>query len=114
MTSDLDAVVPPAGEPPAWLLGRWRLLRADPELDFAPSVRMEFLVGGRLRYTLDVGGHDQVVPLVYRVVGNTLRTDNPAAPHATSTRFSRGEGDVLVFDFSGPQALFVREVPATL
>jgi hypothetical protein len=95
--------------PPRWLLGRWRLLRADAELDFAPSVRMEFLAGGRLRYTIDVGGHDQMIALLYSVVGDTLRTDNPAAPHATSTRFSHGEGDVLVFDFSGPRALFVRE-----
>jgi hypothetical protein len=99
------------GGPPAWLLGRWRLMRADPELDFAPSVRMEFLSGGRLLYTIDAGGRDQVIPLIYRVQGDTLRTDNPAAPHATSTRFHRGEGGVLVFDFSGAHAWFVRETP---
>ena len=65
--------------------------------------------GGRLRYHIDVGGRDQVIALVYRVDGDMLRTDNPAAPHATSTRFTLGAGDVLVFDFSGPRAWFVRE-----
>lgn len=94
---------------PAWLLGRWRLLRADAALDFAPGVRMEFRAGGRLDYTIDVGGREQVVALVYRVDGDTLRTDNPANPHAVSTHFSQGEGGVLVFDFSGARAWFVRE-----
>jgi hypothetical protein len=94
---------------PAWLLGRWRLLRAEAALDFAPGVRMEFLPGGRLRYTIDAGGRPQVIALVYRVDGDMLRTDNPSNPHAVATRFSRGEGGVLVFDFSGARAWFVRE-----
>ena len=94
---------------PAWLFGMWRLLRAEAALDFAPGVRMEFLQGGRLRYHIDVGGRDQVIPLVYRVDGDMMRTDNPAAPHAVSTRFALGAGDVLVFDFSGARAWFVRE-----
>ena len=94
---------------PVWLIGRWRLLRAEAALDFAPGVRMEFLPGGRLNYTIDVGGRAQVIALVYQVEGDMLRTDNPANPHAASTRFSRGEGGVLVFDFSGARAWFVRE-----
>ena len=35
---------------PRWLLGRWRLLRAEASLDFAPGVRMDFRPGGRLLY----------------------------------------------------------------
>ena len=94
---------------PDWLLGSWRLLRADPTLEFAPGVRMEFQAGGRLRYTIPVAGRETVVPLIYRVEGDVLRTDNPAAPHATATRFWQGEGGVLVFDFAGPLAVFVHE-----
>jgi hypothetical protein len=94
---------------PPWLLGSWRLLRADPALEFAPGVRMEFLAGGRLRYTIPLAGREAVVPLIYRVEGDVLRTDNPAAPHATATPFALGAGDVLVFDFSGALAWFVRE-----
>ena len=92
-----------------WLLGTWRLMRADSALDFAPGVRMEFLPAGVLRYHVDVGGKDQVIELVYRVEGDTLHTDNPAAPHSTSVRIVHGHGDVLLLDFAGPQAMLVRE-----
>ena len=93
-----------------WLLGIWRLMRADTSLDFAPGVRMEFLADGALRYHVDVGGHDQVVDLVYRVDGDVLHTDNPAAPHSMSVRLEHGVGDVLLLDFGGAQAMLVREV----
>ena len=67
------------------------------------------IAGDTLRYTITVEGQAHEVALVYCVEGDVLRTDNPAAPHATATRFWQGEGDVLVFDFAGPIALFVRE-----
>ena len=94
---------------PPWLLGRWRLMRSDPALEFGPGVRMEFQRGGHLRYTLSVDGHELVVRLIYRTTGDLLETDNPAAPHAMSTRFSLGAGDMLILDFAGAQAIFVRE-----
>jgi hypothetical protein len=93
----------------ARLLGRWRLLRADPVLDFAPDVRMEFRAGGRLTYEFATGRCRQTIALVYRVDGDELRTDNPAAAHARSTHFCFGPGDVLVLDFAGARAWFVRE-----
>jgi len=92
------------------LLGRWRLLRADTPLDFAPEVRMEFLRGGRLLYEFAAGNRRQVVKLLYRVEGEILRTDNPATSHELSTRFHFGAGEVLVFDFAGARAWFVREL----
>lgn len=94
---------------PAWLLGSWRLMRSDPSLDFGPGVRMEFQRGGHLRYSLSVNGRVLVVPLVYRTTGDLLETDNPSAPHAMSTRFTLGAGDMLILDFAGAQAIFVRE-----
>ena len=91
-----------------WLLGTWRLMRADPELDFAPGVRMEY-------YHIDVGGRDQVVELFYRVDGDVLYTDNPSSPHSMIVRIQHGVGDILLLDFAGPRALLVREgvQPAT-
>jgi hypothetical protein len=94
---------------PPWLLGCWRLMQSDPTLEFGPGVRMEFQLGGHLRYILSVDGRELVVPLLYRTTGDLLETDNPAAPHAMSTRFSRGAGDMLVLDFAGARAIFVRE-----
>ncbi len=92
------------------LLGRWRLVRADDSLDFAPNAAMEFQVGGRLRYEFAAGGIQQSVMLVYRVDGDLLHTDNPAAPHARETRFRFGAGDVLILDFAGAVAWFIREL----
>lgn len=92
-----------------WLLGTWRLMRADPELDFAPGVRMEFRTAGQLHYHIDVGGRDQVVELFYRVDGDVLYTDNPASPHSMIVRIEHGVGDILLLDFAGPRALLVRE-----
>jgi len=95
---------------PERLLGRWRLFRADASLDFAPNASMEFLPGGRLRYSFDAGGGVQVVMLVYRVDGDLLLTDNPAAPHARSTQFRFGAGDLLIMQFAEATAWFIREL----
>lgn len=92
-----------------WILGIWRLLRADPSLDFAPGVRMEFCQEGALRYHVDVGGRDQIIDLIYRLDGDVLHTDNPASPHSTSVRIVHGEADVMLLDFAGAQAMLVRE-----
>jgi hypothetical protein len=92
------------------LLGTWRLFRAAPGLDFAPNVRMEFQEGGRLHYSFTAGDHLQTVLLIYRVEGDLLFTDNPMAPHATTSRFWFGPGDVLAIDFAGAVAFFIREL----
>ena len=103
---------PPPPDPEARrLTGSWRLLRADPALDFAPGVRMEFLDGGRLHYSFDVGERRQVIALLYRVEGDVLHTENAATTHEVSTHFAFGPGDVLVFDFAGARAWFIREMP---
>jgi hypothetical protein len=91
------------------ILGRWRLLRAHHSLDFAPEVEMEFTVGGRLHYSFAVGTGRQTVELIYRVDGELLHTDNPAATHETMVRWRIGAGEVLVLDFAGAEACFVRD-----
>jgi hypothetical protein len=105
-----DASEPGDAHDPSALLGRWRLMRADTVLDFAPGVQMEFLLGGRLMYGFDVGGRRETVALVYRVEGDVLHTDNPLTTHEMSTHFEIGAGGVLIFDFVGARAWFVREL----
>ncbi len=97
---------PPGGD----LLGRWRLLRADADLDFAPGVRLDFQPNGRLLYDIEVGERRQVLALLYRVDGDTLRTDHLASGHEVSTHFRVGAGEVLEIDFAGARAWFVREL----
>jgi hypothetical protein len=103
-----DRVPSSPGGVPRWLLGRWKLLRAAAPLDFVPGTSMEFLPRGELRYTIPTAHGGQVIPLLYRVEGDELRTDNVAAPHARSTHFRCGPGGMLVLDFAGAEAVFVR------
>ncbi|MCC6317970.1 MAG: hypothetical protein IT361_09790 [Gemmatimonadaceae bacterium] len=97
--------------PDEQLLGTWHLLRADPSLDFAPGVSMEFQRGGRLRYAFDVGTQRQTLQLVYRVEGNVLHTEYPGMAHDAVAAFTFGPGDVLIFDFGGARAWFLRKLP---
>jgi hypothetical protein len=101
------AATPPS--PPTWLLGRWRLLHAEPALGFIPGTRMEFTGDGTLRYVIPIDGTEQTIALVYRVEDDLLRTENPLAPHATATPIRQGPGDTLVLDFADSPAVLVRE-----
>ena len=107
MSSDLSD----AGHlsPPAWLLGGWRLVHADPALGFTPGTRMEFVADGTLRYLIPVDGTTQEIDLLYRVDNDLLRTENPLAPHATATPIRHGPADTLVLDFADSPAVLVRE-----
>lgn len=100
--------------PMTTLRGRWRLLRADPTLDFAPGVRMAFVDDDTLHYSFEVGSARQLVELRYRVDGDLLRTEVPGTTHEATARFEFGPGDALVLDFAGARAWFVREVDSSL
>ncbi len=100
-------MIPPDESP---LLGRWRLLRADPALDFAPGVGMHFLPGGRLLYSFESGEQRQVLDLWYRVEQDQLHTQSPATDHETTARYVIGEGGALILDFAGARAWFLPEL----
>ena len=103
-------MTPPTSGTPTWLLGTWRLLRAEAPLDFQPGTRMDFRPHGELRYLIPFEGREHLVAMIYRVQGDVLRTDMVEASHATETHFRLGAGGVLVFDFSGARAWFVRDL----
>lgn len=98
--------------PPRALIGRWRLLRADPALDFAPGVEMHFQTRDRLLYSFDVGDRRESMQLGYRVSGDEIRAEYPQAAHEVTTHFRFAAGGILVLDFAGAQAWFVRELAA--
>jgi hypothetical protein len=90
------------------LLGRWRLLRADPSLEFAPDVQMEFREDSELLYSFVVNDARQLLHLRYRVTGDELHTESPASSFEMTVHFRIAAGGALVFDFAGAQAWFVR------
>lgn len=95
-------------EAPGWLLGRWRLLRAEPGLDLLPGAQMEFRGGGDLRYTLTVEGREAVFTLRYRVEAGVLYTAHEAGQKA-QVGLSLDVDKGLELDFAGRRAWFVRE-----
>lgn len=92
-----------------WLLGIWRLMRADPSLGFMDGTRMEFREDGLLFYHIPVDGQELVVELAWRVEGDLLHTDVIGAPHSRTVRLVHGAADLLILDFSGERAMLVRE-----
>lgn len=104
-----DDVGNPRARKPEWLLGRWRLVHAEPDIGFLPGTCMEFHRDGALRYTIPLEGREQVITLLYRTDDGLLRTENPLAPHATATPFRQGPGDTLVLDFPDGPAVLLRE-----
>ena len=101
---------PAGGHWEARLLGAWRLLRAEPALELQPGAVLDFRTGGQLFYTIEVAGQERTFVLVWRVVDDQLETANPVDGHAMTASVSIGEADVLVLDFTGPRAWFVREL----
>lgn len=92
------------------LLGRWRLLRADAGVDLAPDSLLDFRPSGQLQYTIEVEGSVHTFALVWRVNGDLLETASLADGHAMIARIGIGEADVLLLDFSGGRAWFLREL----
>lgn len=97
-----------AHDAPDWLPGRWRLLRAEVGVELSPGTVMEFRERGDLLYTLVIEGRELHMALRYRVDGTVLCTESQGS-HSSATPFSLGPGGLLVFDFAGAKALFVRE-----
>jgi hypothetical protein len=94
---------------PDWLLGRWRLQRAEPGLDILPGTGMDFRAGGALIYTIEIAGRQAVFELTYQIAGSLLRTVHSSGGHIATSRFELGRDGLLQFDFGGKRAWFVRD-----
>ena len=91
------------------ITGRWRLLRADRSLDFAPEVEMDFREDGSLLYSLKLAeGGWHTFTLNFALEGDELRTETPGPGHVATAHVTFGAGDSLILDFAGAKAWFVR------
>ena len=91
------------------LIGKWK---SDPDDAFTRAnygdVSQTFHEDGRLVYVIHSPEKDQVMRLVYRVVGDELITDQPSAPGEHRTRFSFDDRGRLILDDDGERSRFVR------
>lgn len=91
------------------LPGAWRLLRSDAGLEFAADARLSFNPDGTLDYGFTVEGTSQSIEMRWHAADDRLSTEVPGAGIARNLRARVGAGGVLILDFGGARAYFVRE-----
>ncbi len=91
------------------LYGAWRLLRTDAELEFAADARLAFEPDGMLQYAFTVDGVIQMIEMRWHAAADRLSTEVPGAGITRNLRARVGAGGVLILDFGGARAYFVRE-----
>lgn len=91
------------------LAGAWRILRSDVGLDFAADARLRFAPDGQLDYRFTIEGSAQRIAMRWHAEDDRLSTEVPGAGIARDLRARVGAGGVLILDFGGARAYFVRE-----
>ena len=89
-------------------LGKWQLVKSDADMDIGEGVTMTFSADGKLVYVIHQGDSDQIMNLVFRVVGNYLVTNQPSHPREETTMFSFDADGGLILDYGGSKAWFAR------
>jgi hypothetical protein len=77
-------------------------------VEIQPGTTMRFAPGAVLEYRIPTPNGDLQVTLRWRVQGGALQTVHEDGSNPVQVAVSHGDGDVLVFDFGGPRAWFVR------
>ena len=91
-----------------WLIGSWQVLRCDKPLEIQPGTRMHFGHGQRLDYAIPAVDRMVTVTLRWWLDGELLHTEHQDGSNPVQVRVTLGAADVLMFDFDGPRAWFVR------
>jgi hypothetical protein len=92
----------------SWLLGTWSILRAESPIEIQPGTEMQFAENGHLEYAVPTGEGMIRVSLRWALNGSMLRTTFDDGSNEVEVNASLGDGDVLVLDFGGPRAWYVR------
>ena len=98
----------PSDASAAWLIGTWQLLRSEAPVEIRPGTRMRFGRDGQLEYTIPAPEGVLRVTLRWTLADGVLRTAHDDGSNPVEVRAMLGVGDVLVFDFQGPHAWFIR------
>jgi len=93
---------------PEKLYGKWKLIRAEGDLDLGKGVTMEFMRNGALDYCIDAGNKIQIMKLNFRVEGNMIITEQPSAPSKQKTAFKFDEEGLLVLDYGTSKTWFAK------
>ena len=90
------------------MIGCWRLVRSDGEIDALDEVEMEFFPNGQLTYAVAEGKKWQLSLLTYKVSGSVIITNQPSAPAEERTKFSFEPDGTLRLESNGSRTWFAR------
>ncbi len=78
------------------LIGRWKLIKADGDIDSKDGVEMIISSDGRTTYIIQDGVKKQIINLTFRLEGNLIITDQPSKPKEEITFVSFDQGSLLL------------------
>lgn len=90
------------------LIGEWRLIRAEGEMEPDENISMCFHDDGRLTYTHHLEDKDQIILLTYHLDGDRIITDQPSNPRKETTKVSFDQKGYLDLDYTECKAWFER------
>lgn len=91
------------------LVGLWGLDPSDAAArERMGDVKMELRADGSLTYLISEAGKKQVMLLRFRIDGDHIVTTQPSAPREERTRFSITDDGLLVLQYDGFSARYVR------
>ncbi len=92
------------GEQPthsASLVGRWRRVALEDEVDPSEEVTMVFTSDGKLVYIINDRDSKHIINLVCEVSGDSLMTDQRSEPKKEITKFFFESNDILILEYGG-------------
>ena len=93
------------------LIGLWESDETDIlTIKTLGKVTINFTVDGKLIYDIHEGDKLQRINMVYKVVGNTIISDQPSHPQEQKTAYKFVTEDKLMLEFDGEQTLFNRQI----
>jgi acyl CoA:acetate/3-ketoacid CoA transferase alpha subunit len=91
------------------LIGIWNSDQSDEATkNSVGKVTMTFTEDGQLIYDIDAGGKLQRMNMVYKVIGDTIISDQPSHPQEQRTKFKIENDDKLTLEFEGEKTVFIR------
>ena len=91
------------------LVGTWKLVKADQDIDVEDGVEMVIDPDGRIVYVLHRGTKKQIINLTFRLEKDLIISDQPSHPEEQATKVTFDSG-YLLFDYEDSKAWFERVI----
>jgi hypothetical protein len=91
------------------LIGTWKLVKTDKDIDVEDGVAMVIDPDGKIVYILHSGKKQQIINLTFRLEKDLVISDQPSRPQEQKTKVTFDRG-YLLFDYADSKAWFEREL----